>query len=99
MIDGEVFIAMNRFSVSPGSETAFEERFAARESALSTYDGFKYFLLLRRDGKDEDGFTHSTWSVWRDRAAFDAWKTSESREGHPRQSMCGRRCLPSTKAS
>ena len=83
-LDGEVFIAMNRFSVTPGGEAAFEERFAARESTLSTYDGFKGFVLLRRDGSDPDGFTHSTWSVWRDRAAFEAWRGSEERAGKPK---------------
>ena len=81
MLDGECFVAMNRFSVAPGSEAAFEERFASRESTLDTYDGFKGFLLLRRDGDDPDGYTHSTWSVWRDRAAFDAWKGSEGPGG------------------
>lgn len=61
MLDGECFIAMNRFTVNEGSGSAFEARFAARESTLTTYAGFKGFLLLRRDGTDEDGFTHSTW--------------------------------------
>lgn len=81
MLDAEAFIAMNRFSVLPGMEATFESRFASRESTLSEYDGFKGFLLLRRDGPDPDGFTHSTWSAWRDRAAFDAWRTSENRSG------------------
>ena len=84
MLDGECFIAMNRFSVLPGKEAAFEARFAQRESTLSTYGGFKGFVLLRRDGKDEDGFTHSTWSVWKDRAAFAEWKESEDRAGKPK---------------
>ena len=84
MLDGECFVAMNRFSVAAGSEDAFEERFASRESTLNTFDGFKGFMLLRRDGDDEDGYTHSTWSVWRDRAAFDAWKGTEGRAGKPK---------------
>ena len=81
MLDGECFIAMNRFTVSDGFEAAFESRFASRESTLSSHDGFKGFVLLRRDGKDDDGFTHSTWSVWEDRAAFEAWKGSERSAG------------------
>jgi len=116
MLDDECFIAMNRFSVNEGMAGAFEQRFAARESTLSTYDGFKGFVLLRRDGKDEDGFTHSTcgpriepcslslldsyrtprpclfiarspsrWSVWNNRAAFEAWKSSESRAGKAKE--------------
>jgi len=82
-LEGEAFLAMNRFSVTPGGEAAFEARFAARESTLAQYEGFKAFLLLRRDGSDPDGFTHSTWSVWRDRAAFEAWQGSEQRAGKP----------------
>jgi heme-degrading monooxygenase HmoA len=62
---------------------AFEARFAARESTLASFDGFKAFTLLRRDGSDPDGFTHSTWSVWRDRAAFEVWQGSEQRAGKP----------------
>ena len=76
-LDGECFVAMNRFAVREGSGAAFEARFAARESDLAGRDGFKGFVLLRRDGKVDDGFTHSTWSVWRDRAAFDAWRAAE----------------------
>lgn len=60
MLNGECFLAMNRFTVAEGSETAFEQRFAQRESKLEEYDGFKGFILLRRDGKDEDGFNYST---------------------------------------
>ena len=31
-LDGDVYVAMNRFSVLPGMEAAFEQRFASRES-------------------------------------------------------------------
>jgi len=88
-LDGEAFVAMNRFSVSSGSEDAFEQRFAARESSLATFDGFKGFVLLRRDGADPDGFTHSTWSLWRDRAAFEVWRDSEQRAGKPKGATAG----------
>ena len=79
MLDGECFVAMNRFSVADGMEAAFEQRFASRESTLEAFDGFKGFLLLRRDGDDPDGVTHSTWSVWRDRASFAAWMAAEKK--------------------
>ena len=36
------------------------QRFAARESTLQSFEGFRGFQLLRRDGDDPDGFTHST---------------------------------------
>ena len=48
-LDGECFVAMNRFAVREGSGAAFEARFAARESDLAGRDGFKGFVLLRRD--------------------------------------------------
>jgi heme-degrading monooxygenase HmoA len=86
MLDGECFVAMNRFSVLDGRGAAFEQRFAERDSTLAERDGFRGFLLLRRDGDKkpgdgrapDDGFTHSTFSVWRDRAAFEAWRASTS---------------------
>lgn len=65
-------------------EAAFESRFASRDSTLTEFDGFKGFLLLRRDAADPDGVTHSTWSLWRDRAAFDAWRRAENRAGKPK---------------
>lgn len=88
-LDSECFVAMNRFSVKEGFEPAFEERFASRESVLSEFDGFKGFVLLRRDGPDPDGFNYSTWSCWRDRAAFDAWKGSEGRAGKAKPPAAG----------
>jgi len=75
MLDSECFVAMNRFTVAEGMGGAFEERFATRESKLQDFDGFRGFLLLRRDGTDPDGYTHSTWSVWKDRPSFEAWQS------------------------
>ena len=88
-LDGEAFVAMNRFSVVEGSEDAFEARFANRESTLASFDGFKGFMLLRREGTADDGFTHSTWSLWRDRAAFEVWRDSEKRAGKPKPAAGG----------
>ena len=87
MLDKECFLAMNRFSVQAGMESAFEQRFATRESTLTDFDGFRGFVLLRRDGAKKpgdgcapaDGFTHSTWSVWKNRASFEKWRTSEKK--------------------
>lgn len=78
-LDTDVFVAMNRFKVLEGKEEAFENRWAARESTLKDMDGFLTFLLLRRDAlKAEDGFNYSTLTVWRNRAAFDAWRASSA---------------------
>lgn len=91
MLDGECFLAMNRFSVAAGKEAAFEQRFATRDSTLTDFDGFKGFFLLRRDGgkkprdgaAPEDGYTHSTWSVWKDKASFENWRASEKKPPPP----------------
>jgi len=82
-LEGDCFLAMNRFTVAEGSEAAFEQRFANRQSTLESFDGFQGFLLLRRDGADPDGVNYSTWSVWRDRAAFQAWQGAEKPQGKP----------------
>lgn len=85
MLPTDCFVAMNRFSVKPGMESAFERRFAERESTLKDCNGFRGFLLLRRDGgkqpgdgKDpDDGYTHSTFSIWDSRANFDDWMSGQ----------------------
>jgi len=82
----DCFIAMNRFSVRPGMGGAFETRFASRESSLKEYDGFVGFLLFRRNGnkkpddggEPDDGCTHSTFSVWKDRDAFAEWRADSA---------------------
>jgi len=82
----DCFIAMNRFAVRPGMGGAFETRFASRESSLKEYDGFVGFLLFRRNGnkqpgdggEPDDGCTHSTFSVWKDRDAFAAWRADSA---------------------
>mmetsp|Transcript_94338 Transcript_94338/g.270205 ORF Transcript_94338/g.270205 Transcript_94338/m.270205 type:complete len:339 (-) Transcript_94338:133-1149(-) len=85
MLPKDVYVAMNRFSVVEGNHAAFEQRFANRKSILTDFDGFRGFMLLRRDGakkagdggEPDDGFTHSTFSVWDNRACFEAWRDSE----------------------
>ncbi|MGI8551545.1 MAG: antibiotic biosynthesis monooxygenase family protein [Dehalococcoidia bacterium] len=68
-----MFIAMNRFQVSPGRETEFEEGWRTRESYLKGVSGFAQFILLRGD-EPGDYISHTTW-VSRD--AFLAWAQSE----------------------
>jgi len=87
-IPSDCFVAMNRFSVAKGMEDAFETKFANRESVLKEYDGFQGFLLLRRDeprsrgggGDPDDGYTHSTFSVWKDQECFQAWREDSSKK-------------------
>jgi len=87
----DCFVAMNRFSVRSGMGNAFETKFASRESSLKDYDGFVGFLLFRRavsrepgDGDSpDDGFTHSTFSVWKNRDAFEAWRSASASKPKP----------------
>lgn len=95
MLDSDCFLAMNRFSVKTGFEAAFESRFAKRDSTLSSFEGFRGFLLLRKDGADEDGFTHSTFSVWDNKAAFEVWQsTPKDRAGKPKPEVDGTTAKP-----
>ena len=78
-LDTDVYVAMNRFTVLPGKEEAFERRWAERESKLENMDGFLTFLLLRRDAlKAEDGYNYSTLTVWRSKEDFQAWRESSA---------------------
>jgi heme-degrading monooxygenase HmoA len=69
-----MFIAMNHFSVDPERGAEFEEIWRQRDSYLAEVPGFVRFALLRGD---EPG-SYASHSVWRDRAAFEAWTTSEA---------------------
>ena len=79
-----MFIAMNRFRVRKGCEEAFEQVWIPRDSLLYRVSGFVEFHLLR--GPEAEGHTlYASHTVWEDRAAFEAWKRSDSfREAHSR---------------
>ncbi|PPQ27429.1 antibiotic biosynthesis monooxygenase family protein [Rhodopila globiformis] len=72
-----MFIAMNRFKVLPGAEAAFEEVWTSRDTFLRGVPGFMSFHLLRGPAK-EDHVLYSSHSIWKDRAAFQAWTKSEA---------------------
>jgi len=75
--DFTMFIAMNRFKVMPGAEAAFEEVWTSRDTHLHGVDGFVEFHLLRGPVQD-DHVLYSSHTIWRDKAAFEAWTTSEA---------------------
>jgi heme-degrading monooxygenase HmoA len=53
-------------------------RWAQRESKLEDMDGFKAFIMARRDGdKAGDSFNYQSITIWRDRTAFEAWVQSQ----------------------
>lgn len=72
-----MYIAMNRFKVAPGSETAFEELWASRDSHLKEVPGFVEFHLLRGPRRDDHAL-YSSHTVWEDHAAFEGWTKSEA---------------------
>jgi heme-degrading monooxygenase HmoA len=72
-----MFIAMNRFKVAPGSESAFEEVWTTRDTHLKDVPGFVEFHLLKGPQRD-DHVLYSSHTVWADRAAFEAWTQSEA---------------------
>jgi len=79
-----MFIAMNRFRVKKRHEEAFEQVWLPRDSLLQKVPGFVEFDLLK--GPEADGHTlYSSHTVWESRAAFEAWRRSDSfRTAHSR---------------
>ena len=72
-----MFIAMNRFKVTPGQEAAFEHLWMSRDSHLHGVPGFVEFHLLRGPQK-EDHVLYSSHTIWSDHAAFEGWTRSEA---------------------
>ena len=72
-----MYIAMNRFQVTKGSEQDFEDVWLNRETQLNSVPGFVEFHLLR--GPDKDDHTlFASHTVWQSHAAFEAWTKSEA---------------------
>lgn len=79
-----MFIAMNRFQVRIGAETAFETIWRTRESYLGEMPGFVEFHLLKGPTA-VDHTLYSTHTTWTDKAAFEAWTASDQfRRSHAR---------------
>jgi heme-degrading monooxygenase HmoA len=79
-----MFIAMNRFRVAKGSETAFEQVWMSRDSHLEKVPGFVEFHLLNGP-EAEDHTLYAFRTIWENRATFEAWTRSEAfRAAHNR---------------
>ncbi len=77
-----MFIAMNRFKVSKGSEESFERVWRERNSYLSEVPGFESFALLKGP-EHQDHVLYASHSVWESCKAFEAWVESDSfRKAH-----------------
>lgn len=72
-----MFIAMNRFRIVPGEESAFEQVWRERDSRLETVPGFVEFHLLKGPVKD-DHTLYASHTVWKTREDFEAWTKSEA---------------------
>lgn len=72
-----MFIAMNRFKVVAGSEAEFERVWTERDTHLSDVPGFIEFHLLRGPARD-DHVLYASHTLWKSRAAFEAWTRSEA---------------------
>ena len=72
-----MYIAMNRFKVTPGAEAAFEHVWTSRDTHLRGVPGFVEFHLLRGPQR-EDHVLYSSHTIWRDRESFDDWTRSDA---------------------
>ena len=71
-----MYIAMNRFKVTKGSEEQFETVWRTRDSHLDAVPGFQQFHLLKGP-EHEDHTLYSSHTVWESEDAFIAWTKSE----------------------
>lgn len=79
-----MFIAMNRFKVTPGQEAEFERVWRERDSYLNTMPGFMEFHLLKGPAK-EDHTLYSSHTAWRTKTDFENWTKSDAfRAAHAR---------------
>jgi heme-degrading monooxygenase HmoA len=81
-----MFVAMNRFKVTPGREADYEEQWRGRESYLTDVPGFQHFALLKGDSPGE----YVSHTIWKDRQAFMDWTASEAfAKSHRQGSVVG----------
>ncbi|MEM1105620.1 MAG: antibiotic biosynthesis monooxygenase [Pseudomonadota bacterium] len=72
-----MYIAMNRFRIAKGQETAFENVWKSRDSHLSSVPGFKEFRLLKGPER-EDHTLYASHTIWGSEQAFLDWTRSEA---------------------
>jgi len=72
-----MYIAMNRFRIVKGSEAAFEQVWASRDSHLADVPGFVSFRLLRGPER-EDHTLYASHTIWQSVDHFSEWTRSEA---------------------
>ncbi len=76
------FLAMNRFKVVKGQESAFEAVWLGRQTWLPSLSGFMAFTLLKGP-EAEDHVLYATHTMWRTHADFVGWTKSDAfRKSH-----------------
>lgn len=88
-----MYIAMNRFKVTKGSEEDFETVWKTRDSQLDQVPGFVEFRLLKGP-EAEDHTLYASHTLWKDHDAFVAWtKSDHFREAHANAGNADRKPL------
>jgi len=72
-----MFIAMNRFRVTPGSEADFEAVWMNRDVFINKEPGFVAFHMLKGPRTDEHSL-YVSHTIWASQQAFEDWTRSES---------------------
>ncbi|MFZ2100515.1 MAG: antibiotic biosynthesis monooxygenase [Oricola sp.] len=74
-----MYVAMNRFRVVDGQETAFEDVWRNRDTSLAQMPGFRSFHLLKGPYNEEDGTTlYASHTIWESHDHFVHWTTSDN---------------------
>lgn len=77
-----MYIAMNRFKITPGREADFIAVWKNRDTHLESVPGFVEFHLLQ-GATDEDCTLFASHTIWKSEADFTNWTRSEAfRKAH-----------------
>lgn len=70
-----MYLAMNRFHVTPDNAQAFEQLWLNRESRLHEMQGFVSFHMLK--GPEQDGLIlYASHTIWESESDFRRWTQS-----------------------
>jgi heme-degrading monooxygenase HmoA len=78
-----MYLAMNRFAVTPENTEAFEALWLGRDTMLKEMDGFVEFHMMKGTEREDGTILYASHTVWESEAAFRAWTRSEQfRKAH-----------------
>ena len=73
-----MYIAMNRFAVTPQNAAAFEALWLGRDSHLKETPGFVEFHMLRGPERADGTRLYASHTVWASEEAFRDWTRSDA---------------------